>query len=90
MAGGRCANCQGLGTISLDMQFMDDVEAVCPVCNGHRFKKKILEVKYQDKNISDILNMTVDEAIDVFEMNREIKHKLENLNEVGLGYLKLG
>lgn len=90
VACGRCENCQGLGTISLDMQFMDDIEVVCPVCNGHRFKKKILEVKYQDKNISDILNMTVDEAIDMFEMNREIQHKLKNLNEVGLGYLKLG
>ncbi|MGL5327986.1 MAG: excinuclease ABC subunit UvrA [Peptostreptococcaceae bacterium] len=90
VSGGRCENCQGLGTISLNMQFMDDVEVICPVCNGHRFKKKILEVKYDNKNISDILNMTVDEAIEVFENNKEINHKLKNLNEVGLGYLKLG
>lgn len=90
ISGGRCENCQGLGTISLNMQFMEDIEVICPVCNGHRFKKKILEVKYQDKNISDILNLTVDEAIEIFEDNKDIQHKLQNLNEVGLGYLKLG
>lgn len=88
--GGRCEKCGGLGVISLDMQFLDDVEITCPVCKGHRFKKKILEVKYKDKNISDILNMTIEENIEHFADVSEIKNRLENLVEVGLSYLKLG
>ncbi len=88
--GGRCEKCEGLGVISLDMQFLDDVEVTCPVCKGHRFKKKILSVLYKGKSISDVLNMTVLENLDFFEGNKEIYRKLCVINEVGLAYLKLG
>lgn len=88
--GGRCEKCGGLGVISLDMQFLDDVEITCPVCKGHRFKNKILEVKYKDKNISDVLNTTIEENVEHFADVPEIKNRLENLVEIGLGYLKLG
>ncbi len=88
--GGRCEKCEGLGVISLDMQFLDDVEVICPVCKGHRFKKKVLSVTYKGKSISDILNMTVLENLEFFESNKEIHKKLNVINEVGLAYLKLG
>ncbi len=88
--GGRCEKCEGLGIISLDMQFLDDVEVICPVCKGHRFKKKILSVTYKNKSISDVLNMTVLENIEFFESNKEIYKKLSVISEVGLAYLKLG
>ncbi len=88
--GGRCEKCEGLGVIPLDMQFLDDVEVVCPVCKGHRFKKKILSVSHKGKNISDILNLTVLENLDYFSDNKEIYKKLQTIDEVGLSYLKLG
>ncbi len=88
--GGRCEKCEGLGVIPLDMQFLDDVEVVCPVCNGHRFKKKILSVKYREKSISDILNGTILENLNFFEGNKDIMKKLKTIDEVGLSYLKLG
>ncbi len=88
--GGRCEKCEGLGVISLDMQFLDDVEVICPVCKGHRFKKKVLSVTYNGKSISDVLNMTVLENLEFFEGNREIYKKLSVISEVGLAYLKLG
>ncbi len=88
--GGRCEKCEGLGVIALDMQFLDDIEVLCRVCKGHRFKKKVLFVTYKNKNISDILNMTVLENLEFFEGNREIYKKLSVINEVGLAYLKLG
>ncbi len=88
--GGRCEKCEGLGVIALDMQFLDDVEVICPVCKGHRFKKKILSITYKNKSISDILNMTVLENLEFFEGNKEIYKKLSVINEVGLAYLKLG
>ncbi len=88
--GGRCEKCEGLGVIALDMQFLDNVEVICPVCKGHRFKKKVLSVTYNGKSISDILNMTALENLKFFEENREIHRKLSIINEVGLAYLKLG
>ncbi len=88
--GGRCEKCEGLGVIALDMQFLDDVEVICPVCKGHRFKKKVLSVTYKGKSISDILNMTVLENLEFFEENKDIHKKLKVINEVGLAYLKLG
>ncbi len=88
--GGRCEKCQGLGVISLDMQFLDNVEVPCPVCKGKRFKKDILEVKFDGFNISDILNMSVVQNLEVFKFQKEIYNRLMTLEEVGLGYLKLG
>ncbi len=88
--GGRCEKCEGLGVIALDMQFLDDVEVICPVCKGHRFKKKVLSVKYKGQSVSDVLNMTILENLEFFKDNREIHKKLSVINEVGLAYLKLG
>ncbi len=87
--GGRCEKCQGLGLIPLNMQFLDDLEVVCPVCKGKRFKKEILNIKYNGKSISDILDTTIDD-LTLFFKNKEIKNKLNTISEVGLGYLKLG
>ena len=88
--GGRCEKCQGLGVIPLDMQFLDDVEVLCPVCRGKRFKKKVLSVTYKDKNISDILEATVWENLTFFAEHKEITGRLQTLCDVGLDYLKLG
>ena len=90
--GGRCDKCKGDGEITIEMQFMADVHLVCDQCKGSRFKKEILDVKYSNKNIFDILNMTINEALSFFESNEEIKiyKKLLPLKEVGLGYVKLG
>ena len=90
--GGRCDECKGDGVITVSMQFMADIELECEHCHGTRFKNEILEVKYDEKNISDILHMTVDEALDFFSENHEIKiaTKLKPLQDVGLGYLQLG
>lgn len=90
--GGRCDDCKGEGVITVSMQFMADIELECETCHGTRFKNEILEVKFDEKNISDILKMTVDEAISFFSDNKEEKivTKLKPLQEVGLGYLQLG
>ena len=90
--GGRCDECKGEGVINVSMQFMADIELECEVCKGQRFKNEILEIKVDGKNISDILHMTVDEAIEFFQHNQEEKivHKLQPLHDVGLGYLQLG
>lgn len=90
--GGRCDACKGEGVITIEMQFMADVELVCETCHGHRFKKEILEVKYHGKNISDILHMTIDEAVEFFRNHDEKKivEKILPLQEVGLGYVQLG
>ena len=90
--GGRCDECKGEGVITVSMQFMADIELECETCKGTRFKNDILEVKFDEKNISDILHMTVDEALDFFHENHEEKivTKLKPLQEVGLGYLQLG
>lgn len=88
--GGRCENCQGEGVQRIEMQFMADIELTCEVCNGTRFRKDILNVKYQGNNIHDVLDMPVSEAIGFFEEETSIINKLQPLEDVGLGYLKLG
>ena len=93
--GGRCDECQGEGIIKIEMQFMADVHLVCDVCKGKRFKKDILDVNYRDKSISDILEMTVSESIAFFSdtlgsTEKKILAKLQLLEDVGLGYVKLG
>ena len=90
--GGRCEECKGTGVITVEMQFMADLELECEACHGKRFKREILEVRFASKNIDDILNMTVNEAIDFFETNNqnEIVKRLQPLKSVGLGYIKLG
>jgi excinuclease ABC subunit A len=90
--GGRCEICKGEGEVTIEMQFMADVHLECDTCNGKRFKKEILEVKYAERNINDLLTMTVDEAIAFFKENNETKiaTKLQPLQDVGLGYVQLG
>ncbi|MGZ5188560.1 MAG: excinuclease ABC subunit UvrA, partial [Kaistella sp.] len=90
--GGRCDDCKGEGVITVSMQFMADIDLECETCKGTRFKNEILEIKFDEKNISDILHMTVDEALEFFTENNELKivTKLKPLQEVGLGYLQLG
>ncbi len=94
-AGGRCEECQGEGYIKVGMQFMADVELKCDSCGGRRFKEEILEVKYRGKSIYDVLEMTVDEAVEFFgaetaTVNRRIVERIKVLQDVGLGYVKLG
>lgn len=93
--GGRCPECQGEGVINIEMQFMADVQMVCEACGGKRFKQDILEVKYHDKNINDVLNMSVGEAIQFFSGKKDsaakrIAEKLKPLDDVGLSYVQLG
>ncbi|MEK5441133.1 MULTISPECIES: excinuclease ABC subunit UvrA [unclassified Fredinandcohnia] len=88
--GGRCEACRGDGIIKIEMHFLPDVYVPCEVCHGKRYNRETLEVKYKDKNISDILNMTVEDALSFFENIPRIKRKIETLYDVGLGYVKLG
>jgi excinuclease ABC subunit A len=88
--GGRCEACQGAGLQVLDMQFLEDVIITCEACEGKRFRPEILKVRYNDKNISDVLNLTVDEALEFFKGHDRILSKLQILKDVGLGYLTLG
>ena len=88
--GGRCEVCQGDGTVTVEMQFLADVELVCEECKGTRFKQQILDVRYRGKNIHDVLNMTIREAITFFRDITKIVNKLRVMDEVGLGYLRLG
>ena len=90
--GGRCEECKGTGVITVEMQFMADLELECDACHGKRFKHDILEVRFAGKNIDDILNMTVSEAIEFFTANKqsEIVRRLAPLDSIGLGYIKLG
>ena len=90
--GGRCETCKGEGEVTIEMQFMADVHLECETCKGKRFKKEVLEVTFGGKNIDDILNMTIDDAIAFFEINKQpkIKSKLQPLQDVGLGYVTLG
>ena len=88
--GGRCENCQGDGYIHLDMQFLGDVYTTCPSCNGKRYNRETLEVRYKGLNIAEALNLTVDEAIEVFSAHPKIMAKLQTLQDVGLGYIHLG
>jgi excinuclease ABC subunit A len=88
--GGRCETCQGEGVVKIEMQFMADIHLTCESCKGQRFKQEILEVKYNDKNIADVLDMTIDDAMEFFEGEKSIINKLAPLQEVGLGYIRLG
>ena len=88
--GGRCETCQGDGTVTVEMQFLADVELICEECRGQRFKSTVLEVRYHGKNIHDILEMTVREALAFFVNMPKVVSKLRILNEIGLGYLRLG
>jgi excinuclease ABC subunit A len=88
--GGRCDNCQGEGETVIEMQFMADIKLTCEVCNGRRFKKEVLESEYNGKNISDVLDLTVDDAVTFFQSEKNIVEKLLPLQKVGLGYVKLG
>jgi len=88
--GGRCDECKGAGTITVEMQFMADLVLECEACHGHRFKRDILDVRYQGKNIDDVLNMTITEAIEFFAAEKTIVNRLKTLEDVGLGYIKLG
>ncbi|HYP00975.1 MAG TPA: hypothetical protein VER76_12345, partial [Pyrinomonadaceae bacterium] len=84
---GRCDVCEGDGTVTVEMQFLADVELVCEECKGTRFKSNVLEVRYRGKNINDVLSMTVREALTFFRDVNKIANKLRVLDEVGLGYL---
>ena len=88
--GGRCEVCQGDGTVTVEMQFLADVELVCEECKGTRFKQQVLDVRYRGRNIHDVLNMTIREAITFFRDVPRITNRLRVLDEVGLGYLRLG
>ncbi|WP_299128828.1 excinuclease ABC subunit UvrA [uncultured Winogradskyella sp.] len=90
--GGRCETCKGEGEVTIEMQFMADVHLTCDTCNGKRFKKEVLEVNFEGKSIADLLNMTIDDAIDFFKTHTQtkIQNKLQPLQDVGLGYVTLG
>jgi excinuclease ABC subunit A len=88
--GGRCETCQGDGTVTVEMQFLADVELICEECKGARYKPQVLEVRYRGKNIHEALNLTVKEALQFFANAPKIVEKLRVLEEVGLGYLRLG
>lgn len=88
--GGRCEACEGCGLTRIEMHFLPDIFINCDVCDGNRYNKETLEIKYNGKSISDVLNMTVDNAIKFFDKAHHIRDKLKTLNEVGLGYIKIG
>lgn len=88
--GGRCETCQGEGVITVEMQFMADIHLTCESCGGKRFKAEILDVTYKEKNIAEVLELTVDEALDFFSDKKSIRDKILPLAEVGMGYIRLG
>lgn len=88
--GGRCEECKGEGVVEVEMQFLADLHLECEACSGQRYKKEVLDVTYQGKNIADVLEMTVDEAMEFFDGERSVTNKLEVLQDIGLGYLTLG
>ncbi len=88
--GGRCDACEGAGTVTIDMQFLADVEVLCDKCGGKRFNEQVMKVSYKHKNVDDILKLTVDEAMKFFVDKRAILKRLVPLRSVGLGYLRLG
>nr|WP_226389707.1 excinuclease ABC subunit UvrA [Penaeicola halotolerans] len=88
--GGRCETCQGEGTQKIEMQFMADIFLTCEGCKGKRFKQEILDIKYKDKDIAEVLDMTIDEALEFFADQRAVTNKLQPLQDVGLGYIRLG
>jgi excinuclease ABC subunit A len=89
-AGGRCENCQGTGTITVEMHFMADIEVQCEECHGKRYGRRVLEIEYQGKNIADIFEMTVAEGVEFFRQRKPLVRKLGPLCDVGLGYLRMG
>ena len=90
VAGGRCEACNGDGVLKIEMHFLPDLYVPCEVCKGQRYNRETLEVKYKDKTISDVLNMTVEEALEFFKNIPRIRNKIQTLYDVGLGYIKLG
>ena len=90
VSGGRCEACSGDGIIKIEMHFLPDVYVPCEVCKGKRYSRETLEVKYKGKSIADVLDMTVEEALEFFKNITTIKTKLQTLMDVGLGYIKLG
>ncbi len=88
--GGRCDTCQGEGEVKIEMQFMADIYLPCETCGGRRFKQQVLDITYQDKNVADILDLTIEEAVEFFKNEPKILHKLNPLLDVGLGYVHLG
>jgi len=88
--GGRCESCSGDGVHKIEMHFLSDIYVPCEVCKGKRYNKETLEVKYKGKNIADVLDMTVEEALEFFKNLPRIKSKIQALYDVGLGYIKLG
>ncbi|HBA53709.1 MAG TPA: excinuclease ABC subunit UvrA, partial [Syntrophorhabdus aromaticivorans] len=88
--GGRCETCSGEGFVKIEMQFLPDIYVVCDVCKGKRYNRDTLEVKYRGKSVADVLEMTVTQAMEFFDALPHIKNKLRVLNEVGLGYIRLG
>ena len=88
--GGRCEECQGGGLKAIEMNFLPDVYVHCDVCNGKRYNRETLEVRYKGKSISDVLDMTINQGVEFFESLPSIAHKLKTLQEVGLGYITLG
>jgi excinuclease ABC subunit A len=88
--GGRCEACEGQGQIQIEMQFLPDIFVPCDVCHGARFNRETLQVRYKGKNIAEVLDMTVEEAEEFFENFPALKRKLSTLNDVGLGYIKIG
>ena len=88
--GGRCEVCQGEGVVKVEMQFLADLFLPCEACDGKRFKKEALEIRWNGKNVADILDMTVDEAVEFFADEKRVINKLQSLQDVGLGYVTLG
>lgn len=88
--GGRCEVCRGEGYIQIEMQFLPDVTVPCEVCHGRRYNREVLEIKFKGKNIAEVLDMTVDQALDFFSHFPRLKSKLGTLHDVGLGYIHLG
>jgi excinuclease ABC subunit A len=88
--GGRCEACQGGGIVKIEMYFLPDVYIPCDICNGKRFNRETLDIKYKDRNIAQVLEMTVEEALEFFTAIPSIKRKLKTLYDVGLSYIKLG
>ena len=90
VSGGRCEACNGDGVHKIEMHFLPDIYVPCEVCKGKRYNRETLEVKYKGKTIADVLDMTVEEALEFFKNIPKIKQKIQTLNDVGLGYIKLG
>ena len=88
--GGRCESCEGAGILQIEMHFLPDIFVPCEVCKGRRYNRETLEVKYKDKNIHDVLEMTVEDALNFFEHLPKLRRKIQTLYDVGLGYVKLG